>query len=259
MSWSGLFCSGISGVQRRRADLADDVRNELEPFRRASDRHATQLAERRDEPARVLRQQRPGRRLVQTRDVAHHREAKHAVAAAAESQLRKRNAELRAPAILVASRHDLPDGVPTVVVVRIVEPVGILLDANRVHAELIRRPLVVIRVDQHVDPIRRRVGIAPGQEAHDAIRIGIKGVHADVDRRGVKRHARLGPHRPGRAFERLALNECGDRGRLRPGGIAQVAIENDGKSAFADRDGGHLRDWPLRKGRLSTRPSPPLR
>ena len=107
----------------------------------------------------------------------------------------------------------------------------------------------MIRVDQDVDPIRRRAGIAPGEEADDAIGIGIVGVHAHVDRRSVERHPRFGAHRPGCSLERLALNEGGDRGGLRPGGIAQVAIENDGKAAFADRDGGHLRDRLLRQDR----------
>ena len=74
-------------------------------------------------------------------------------------------------------------------------------------------------------------------------------MHRYVDCRSIKCHTRLRTHRPRRALERLALNECGDGGRLRPGGIAQVSIENDGDSAFVDRDGGHLRDRPLRKGR----------
>ena len=58
-----------------------------------------------------------------------------------EAELRERNPELRAPAARTAADRDVPHRVPPVVVVAVVEPVRVLLDAGRIDGELERAAL----------------------------------------------------------------------------------------------------------------------
>ena len=67
----------------------------------------------------------------------------------------------------VAAATDLgvPDGIPAVVVVVVVEPVGVPLHTRCVDRKLISGPAVVVRVDEDVNPVGLRISIASRQIA----------------------------------------------------------------------------------------------
>ena len=106
---------------------------------------------------------------------------------------------------------DVPHGVPARVVVRVGEPVAVLLDAGGVDGELVRRSPVAVRVDDDAHPVGRRSFVAPRQHADDLVRLRIDRAHGDVERRAVVRHAHLGLVRRLAAFVGIALEELGDR------------------------------------------------
>ena len=137
--------------------IADRVRKELEPPRRARELEAVQLAELRDDAVGALRDERPGRRLVVACNLSRERQAEDRFRRGWKTQLRERNAELRAPPVGPARDDHVPDRVPSLILVAVVEVVLVLLHSRRIHRELVRGPLVVIGVDQHRHPVGWRV------------------------------------------------------------------------------------------------------
>jgi hypothetical protein len=101
------------------------------------------------------------------RAVANHGEPEAVALVRLEAKLRERDSELRAPALRVTLHRHLPDGVPTGVVVRVGEPVAVLLHAGRVHRELVGGAPVLVGVDQDADPVGRRVAVAARADADD--------------------------------------------------------------------------------------------
>ena len=93
----------------------------------------------------------------------------------------------------VARDADVPHGVPAVVVVGVVEPVAILLDAGRVDGELVRGAAIVKRIDEDAEPVARRVVVAPREIGDDLVRLGIERSHPHVERRRIVGDAKLGP------------------------------------------------------------------
>ena len=193
------------------------------------------LAERRDVAARALRQQRPGGRLVGVPDLANHGEAEAVRRRRIESQLRERNLELGVPPFGVAADRDVPHRIPAAVVVGVVEPVGIEFDAGGVDAELERGPAVVVRVDEHRDPIRRRRIIAPREQSDDLVRLRIVSPHRDIERRAIEEHPHLGGVRRFGAFGRLALTKICDGDDVAPALFGQLAVNLDGFGCHRER------------------------
>jgi hypothetical protein len=70
----------------------------------------------------------------------------------------------------VARDGDVPDGVPALIFVAVVEIVLVPFDADRIDAELVRGPPIVIRIDRDVDPVGRRVRVAACQNADNLVR-----------------------------------------------------------------------------------------
>ncbi len=120
-------------------------------------------------PLALRDSKRPAHRLRKTADLTNHREAHRAAGERVEPQLRERNLELGAPAVVVALDLHVPHRVPAVVALTVVEVVAIRLDANGIDAELIRRPLVEVRIDDDADPVRGGALIAAGENADEFV------------------------------------------------------------------------------------------
>jgi hypothetical protein len=67
--------------------------------------------------------------------------------------LRKRNAELGAPSPIGARHGYVPHSVPPRIVVRIVVPVAVQLDARGIDRELVRGAAIVKGVHDDADPV----------------------------------------------------------------------------------------------------------
>ena len=123
-SGSVRFVSGLPASTGCVVDVADDVRHQLEPLRRSIEPQPGQLAERRDVAVGALRQQRPGRGLVQPADLPHdgqpeRRRSRTGGTAAARTECGTRRASRARRATA-----DVPHRVPALVVVAVVEPVA---------------------------------------------------------------------------------------------------------------------------------------
>ena len=110
----------------------------------------------------MTREQRPRRRLIQVANLTRDCEAKGHRVGWREPQLGKRNSELGRPSIRLVRDHHIPDGIPTVVAVVVVVPVAVDLDARRIDGEFVRGATVMVRINEHANPIARRVLIAAG-------------------------------------------------------------------------------------------------
>src|SRR4029079_19080918 len=108
----------------------------------------------------ALRQERPGGCLIQSADRADDREAERRGLRWTVPQLRERDPEFRTPGFLVARQGDIRDRVPSLIVVRVVEPVAVLLHTGRIDGELERGAPIVKRTNQHTDPVRWRLLVA---------------------------------------------------------------------------------------------------
>src|SRR5215208_3994109 len=130
------------------------VRRQFEPLRRTGRRHAVEIRQLRHDSVLAACDQRPRRGLVDPRNVAEHRKTDVPFRTIAETKLRIRDAEFRAPPRRRAIDLDVPDGVPTVIVIVVVEPVRVPLHARCVDGKLVAGPTIVVRVDEDVDPVR---------------------------------------------------------------------------------------------------------
>ena len=134
----------------------------------------------------------------------------------------------------VAPHRDVPHRVPALVVVVVVEAVLVALHARRIDDELVGRPPIVRRVDEHPDPVGGGIGVTPRQERQDAVGLAVEGADADVDGDVVEEDAGLGAVGGRRALGRLALDEIGDRRSPR----AQAASDRSPSRRMAARGTG---------------------
>ena len=184
-----------------------------------------QLAELRHDAVGALRDERPGGGLVQARDLPRQRKAEGRLRRRRKAQLRERDPKLGAPAIR-ARRHDhVPDRVPALIFVAVVEVVLVLFHAGRIHRELVRGAFVVIRIDEDGDPVRRRLRVPARQEAGDLGWLRIVRKDRDVEMLGVVGHARLGREARRRALFRLALHEPINPRCPQPHFVGEFAVE----------------------------------
>ena len=124
-SGSARFDKRIAGLDRLGLDVAADVRHDLETLRRSIEPQPGQLAERRHVAVRALRQQRPGRRLVQPADLRGRSPGRTSKSSDGRNRnCENGNAELGAPAALRARDADVPHRIPALIVVVVVEPVA---------------------------------------------------------------------------------------------------------------------------------------
>ncbi len=217
-----------------------------------------QLAELRHDAVGALGDERPRRRFVQAGDLPRQRKAERRFLRRGKAQLRERDAELGAPAIRALGDDHVPDRVPPLILVAVVEVVLVLLHAGRIHRELVGGSLVVVRIDDDGDPVRRRLCVPARQEAGDLGRFRIVRQDRDVEMLRVVRDARLGREARRRAFLRFALNEPVDLRRPRPDFVGELAVELERRRVphrhrFDDRrraDGGRGSGG----GRRSVRP-----
>ena len=133
-----------------------------------------------------------------------------------EADLAERDPELGDPADRVDARRDVPDAVPRRVLVVVVGDGEVALHAGRVHDELVAGLLVVVRVDDELELLRRRAHVAPRQERHDAVGRGIVHAREHVEVPVVEGDARLGAEAALLSFVRLVLQELVDDLRVRP-------------------------------------------
>jgi hypothetical protein len=166
--------------------------------------------------------------LFEASDLPHDREAERRIGRRPEAQLRERHAEFGAPSTLVAADGDVPDRIPPLIVVTVVEPVGVRFDASRIDGELIRAPPIVKRIDHHADPVRRGMVVAASSDSHDARRFRIDRLHGDVNGVVVVRDPRFGVERGLRAVVRVALPKAGDDGRLLPHRVGEISVQPNG-------------------------------
>ena len=216
------------------------VRHDLELLRRRRHRQAAELTERRHVAVGAAREQRPRRRFVHPADLARHGEAERARRRRVEAQLGERDSELSGPALAVARHADVPHRVPAVVEVVVVEPVAVHLHARRVHGELVRGPVIMIRVDQDVDPVAGRIEIAPREVGDDLVRLVVVGADLHEQRGRIVGDAELGALAGLAGVVRLALDErvngCGGLPDL----VAQLAA-GPHRPGGRDGDGIHAR------------------
>ena len=92
------------------------------------------------------------------------------------------------PAFRVPRHLHVPHRVPAVVAGAVVVVVTIALDADRVHRELVRRSVIEVGIDNHLQPVGGRRLIAPREEPDDALGFGVEG--ANRRRRGPMRRRR---------------------------------------------------------------------
>ena len=245
---------GVSSFRGLRADLGHAVGHDFEALPASGELQPAQFAELRHETGAALRDERPRRGLVEPANLPDHAKPECVPLPGLEPQLRQRDPELRLPSLSVARHGDVPHGVPALVAVAVGEPVAVLLHAGRVYGELVRRAPVVIRVDDHSDPVRRRWRITPGPDAHDPVRLAIEGAHGHVDVRRVVGDPHLAAERRRRTLARVALDELGDGHRARPDRFAELPVEahRGGARHFG---GLHAR----RRGGPRTRSVPPAR
>ena len=210
-----------------------------------------QIAERRDVAVGAAGEERPGRRLVEARNLTNDGKPEIVRADGVEAELREGNLELRAPATRVNRRAHVPDGVPARILLDVVEPVLVDLDAGRVDREFERGSAIVIGVDEHVNPVGRRGLVAPVQVRHDAIRAAVVRHDGHIQRDGVVGHPDLGRVTGRSAFDRLALPERRHRARRRPDGLGELAVQLN-RCGFGDPDGFELERGRtvVRRGRL---------
>ena len=171
-----------------------------------------ELAERRHVAVRAAREQRPRRRLA----AAGRSRARRRSRTCSSSDGVKRSCEngIRNSAVQPCSSRDTVTSHTAsqlIVAVRVVEPVAILLHAGRVHGELVRRAAIVVRVDQHANPVARRLVVAPREVGDDLVRLGVERAHLHEERGRVVGDAELGRLRRLGALSRLALDEAPDR------------------------------------------------
>ena len=219
-SGSVVLTSGLPGSPGCVVTSADDVRHDFEPLGRR-DRAAGPSARRTTTRIRWRSWTGAARSSVSFRRPILRTIARPNVDVSRGSiaKLRKRNPELGAPAALAARHRDVPHRIPALIVVRVVEPVAVLLDACRIDGELERRSPIVKRIDEHADPVRRRVLIAPRADADNALRIGVEGLDRDVERGRV-----VGDSRFGRKGRRRALRAARAAGNPLIGGtVCQIA------------------------------------
>jgi hypothetical protein len=103
-------------------------------------------------------------------------------------------------------RH-VPHRVPAVVAVVVVVPVAIDLHAGGIDRELVGGALVVIRVDQHVQPVARRILIAAGEIGHDLVGVVVERAHLHEQVEGVVGDPEFRALARRAAVLRLALTE----------------------------------------------------
>ena len=227
----------VARFRRLRVHLADDIRDELQPLRRLAQLQMREIAEVGDEAVRALRDERPRVGLVEAADLAHDGEPERRIVGRIEAQLREGDAELRAPAVLVARDGDVPHGVPAAVVVPVVGPGAVLLHARGIDAELERRAAIVERVDDDLQPVGRGFGVAPRAQADEPIGLRVVRADRDVEIRGVVHHLHVGREGRRGAVLRIALPEVADGGHLLPNRLGERPIELDRRGGGQRRRG----------------------
>ena len=200
-----------------------DVGRHLEAADARRRRHV-EVVEVRDHPAQAVVARRPVRRLAVGRAVAVEVDPPDQLGgsgpsggrrkASWEKGMRTSTVHPRASTWAAA----LPDGVPGRVVVDVVAPQAVDLDAARVDAEGEAGAAVVAAVDLDERPVGDRLVVPPRERRADARRLGIVVGQPDVERLVVDQHAGLGAQRGGGGGARRGLR----RSRWRRGPAAQT-------------------------------------
>src|SRR5207253_10807547 len=102
-----------------------------------------------------------------------------------------------------------------------------------------RRALVVVRIDEDAQTVRRRNGVATREVADDLDGLGVERAHFHVERRRVVEDAEFGPLARLAAFSRIALQERIDRGGSLTDRFADFARYADRGRRCIDGDGFH--------------------
>ena len=218
----------VGGIGLGEGRAEGSVGQELEALGRLEVGEPVELSEERHLLSRLARSRRPEAVLVEPLDKARDLKPPGLPGFLRIAQLRERNAELRDPAPVVDPRAPLPHGVPADVGLGVVEAEQVALDAGRVEPEHERGAPIVIGVEAHVDPVRRRVLVPPGQPADDQRRPGVVRANPDVHRDVVIQDAKLGAKPRGLALVRLALPEVGVDRRGLPRRLVEAPVDREG-------------------------------
>ena len=143
------------------------VGHQLDATRRRDALDAHQVREAGNESGAVLRRVDEVVELVLPCDVTPKVDAPDILALSHEPQLGVGDPHLRRPAGGVTGDFGFPHTVPAVVVPLVVEQRTIVQSAGGRHAEVEPAPLVVIGIDEHLEPIRIRALIAAGEPGDD--------------------------------------------------------------------------------------------
>ena len=199
--------------------------------------------------------ERPGERLAVALDGAPDQKAEAGAAFRRVVELGERDPVLGRPAERVDPGGHVPDSVPGDVLVAVVEDGVVGLHTDRVHHELEAGAPVVPGVEHHNDLVRRGLLVATGEEADDAVGVGIEGADEDVEVARVVGNPRDGGVTRGRAFAWLGLEEPVDGLGLAPDGVVVGAVEHRRLGRAGGPDTGDLggrRVWKRsRRGDLS--------
>ena len=181
--------------------------------------------------------------LLLARDAPFELKPPRLYGGAAEAELRERDTQLRHPARVRHGRRRLPDRVPALVCLPpafddrsaggdgpAAAPAAgerlVATHAGGVHAEAVRREVVVVAVQRHDEP----VGVVhQGVAAHEAPRNSAAVVEprADVERLGIVDDVHLGALACRLSLVRVELREGGDRRRSRPRRLVETAVDGD--------------------------------
>ena len=219
--------------------------------RQAAD--AAELAEPRRPGRDRARDRHPVVVFVERRHVAAHVEAPQLVGGVVEAQLRKRNPQLRGPALLGDVGARLPHRIEAFVeggfVVFGMKPID--ADARRGDAEHVRRAPIVKGVERDLDVLGLFDAVAPAHRRLDRRPRRLVHPRADVQRRRVVDEADLHPLGRRRALHRFLLDEVVDPRRLLPQRLVEPAVHAD---ACLRRRESPSRAWARGGGVLGQRP-----
>ena len=236
-----------------RCTLGDDVGKRLESARCFQIVQAVQGAQLRHEIRLGLAEHRPAHPFSVSINVPVDGEAERMRLLLAVAHLRERNAELGRPPQRVDRGGHVPYAVPGAVLVSTVVHRLVHLHAGRVHAELVTRPPVVIRVDEDPDHVGRREGVAPLEEPDDAVGVGIERPHEHVEIRRVVCDLRFGAKTRLLSFGGLPLLEPRYWRGSAPDRVVVLAVDH-GRGVRADRGRAGIRRRTDAVGEGSGRP-----